>query len=130
MPRNKVLVVDDDRDVVVYLSMLLEDNDYEVQTADSSRAVQKILESFTPDVIIVDVMMPGGSGLNLLVKLRHDPRFGQTPIMFVTGNDQIIEEGGESYLDSYPAVKGPDGVLGKPILPEAFLALVAKLTAG
>ncbi len=123
-------MVDDDPDIVVYLSLLLEDHGYEVQSSSDSRAALAKLETFHPDAVIIDVLMPGRSGLDLLVALRRDDRWCDIPVALVTGNDKVLEDECQSYLGSHPDIRGPEGVLGKPIHPSAFLALVANLTGG
>lgn len=121
---TRVLVVDDDQDTALYLSVLLEDNGYETRTAGDADAALSQLEEFPAEAVIVDVMMPGRSGLDLLVKLRTSPRWSDLPLIVVTGNDQVLEDLGMSYLSSHPGMRGPDAVLGKPVDTEALLRVL------
>jgi CheY-like chemotaxis protein len=113
--RVKVLVVDDDHDTSEYLSALLGDHGYEVRTADDAAGALLQLEEFPADAVIMDVMMPGRSGLDLLVKLRSSTRWKDLRVVVVTGNDRVLEDHGKSYLSSHGGVRGPDAVLGKPL---------------
>ena len=122
--KARVLVVDDDRDTALYLSILLEDHGYEVRTAEDNAAALAALEDFAADKVIMDVMMPGASGLALLVTLRSDPRWAELSVIVVTGNDSVLEDYGRSYLAVHEEMRGPDAVLGKPVDPEALLRLV------
>jgi len=122
-----VLVVDDDPDVVLYLSSLLEDHGYVVETAADSLSALAALGPFGPDAVLIDVLMPGRSGLELLVVLRTDIRWRELPVILVTGCDEILEDDCRSYLDSHDGIRGPDRILGKPIEPAALLASVHQL---
>jgi CheY-like chemotaxis protein len=87
-----------------------------------------MLGRFDPDVILIDVLMPGRSGLDLLVSIRNSSRWCSTPLVVVTGNDQILQDDCQSYLGSHLGVRGPDGVLGKPVDRDSLLAVLACLT--
>ncbi len=125
----RILVVDDDPDILDYLSSLLEDHGYRVRTAASADAALAALPDFQPHTVLVDVLMPGRSGLDLLVRLRLEPRWERVPVVVVTGSDTILEDDCQSYLGSHHGVRGPDGVLGKPVDPGALLAVVRHLTS-
>ena len=122
---KNILIVDDDPDVVVYLTSFLEDHGYQVRSAGDAGKALRVLEDFRPDAILVDVLMPGKSGLDLLVTLRCDPRWQEIPLVIVTGMDKILEEDCQSYLLSQHGVRGPDAVLGKPVDPKTLLAILA-----
>ena len=64
MVGDKILVVDDDPDIVAYLSSFLEDNGYRVASASSASAALSRVEESPPDAILIDVLMPGRSGLD------------------------------------------------------------------
>lgn len=124
----RILVVDDDPDVTVYLSSLLEDNGYRVSQANSAaEALEGMANGSSPDVVIVDVLMPGRSGLDLLVTLRRDARWGKLPLVVMTGMDQILQDDCQTYLGQHREVRGPDAVIGKPIDPATLLRVVDRL---
>ena len=125
----RVLVVDDDPDIRLYLRMFLEDEGFEV--VEASRAVEALTEigAEAPDVVLIDVMMPGRSGLDLLVSLRRHPDHRDLPLIVVTGNDRILEDDCQTYLGAHLGVRGPDGVLSKPVDRAALLAVVRSLCA-
>ncbi len=127
MPKGKILVVDDDLDIVVYLSSFLEDHDYELASAGDNNAALKALHALEPDLVLVDVMLPGKSGLDLLVTIRKDPRWRELPIVMVTGSDKVLADDFKSYLSSHEGIRGPDGVVPKPIDQKALLSLVRSL---
>jgi putative two-component system response regulator len=122
--RKRVLVVDDDQDTSDYLSVLLADNGYDVCAAANQEGALSRLEEFQADTVIMDVMMPGKSGLDLLVKLRSSPRWSDLSLIVITGNDRVLEDHGKSYLSSFKGIRGPDAVLGKPVDPAALLRLL------
>jgi CheY-like chemotaxis protein len=126
---KKVLVVDDDPDVTLYLSSFLDDHGYEVRCANSADAALAALDGLKPDVILVDVLMPGRSGLDLLLTLRRQPRWSAVMLVVMTGMDQILQDDCNSYLGPHRDVRGPDAVLGKPLDPPTLLRVLAKLTA-
>lgn len=127
MRGNKVLVVDDDPDIVDYLSSFLEDNGYEVAAANDSTSARDAVARFRPDAVLIDVLMPGRSGLDLLVNLRSDPRWQNIPLVVITGSDKILQDDCQSYLGSHHGVRGPDGVLGKPVDRKTLLAVLKHL---
>lgn len=127
MAAHRVLVVDDDPDILDYFTSFLEDHGFEVRTAGSAVNALVALEERRPDVVLIDVLMPGKSGLDLLVRLRRDPRWSDIPLVVVTGNDQILQDDCQSYLGYYQDVRGPDGVLSKPIDRNALLAVLDTL---
>jgi CheY-like chemotaxis protein len=122
--RKRVLVVDDDQDTSDYLSVLLADNGYDVRAAANQTAALSKLEEFQADTVIMDVMMPGRSGLDLLVKLRSSPRWSDLSVIVVTGNDRVLEDHGKSYLSAHKGLRGPDAVLGKPVDPAELLRVL------
>ena len=122
--RRRVLVVDDDQDTSDYLAVLLGDNGYDVRTAGNQAAALSRLEEFQADTVVMDVMMPGRSGLDLLVKLRNSPRWSDLSVIVVTGDDRVLEDHGKSYLAAYKGLRGPDAELGKPVDPEALLRVL------
>jgi len=127
---RRILVVDDDPDTVLYLTSLLEDSGYQVESGNDQASALQALDAFGPDLVILDVIMPGRSGMHLLVRIREDERYAGLPLVVLTGDDGILQDHGRSYLGSHDDVRGPDAVLGKPIDHELLLATVQTLTGG
>ena len=126
---SRILVVDDDPDITIYLASFLEDRGFCVRTSQSAASALAEMEPFRPDVVLVDVLMPGRSGLDLLVTLRGDPRWSNLTLVVMTGMDRILQEDCHSYLGSHREVHGPDAVLGKPIDTDTLLLVLERLTA-
>jgi two-component system alkaline phosphatase synthesis response regulator PhoP len=126
-PEARVLIVDDDPDIVDYLSFFLEDEGFEVATANRCSTAREVIEEFRPQVVLIDALLPGKSGLELLVSLRQHPRWSDLPLVVVTGNDKLLEDDCQSYLGAHEGVRGPDGVLGKPVDRKSLLAVIRKV---
>jgi len=126
----RVLVVDDDPDVVDYLTSLLEDHGFGVRSAGDTASAHAALLSYRPDVILIDVLMPGRSGLDLLIALRSSGRNRDVPVVLVTGCDDILEDNCQSYLGTHDGIRGPDRIVSKPVDPEALLEIVRTLSSG
>jgi CheY-like chemotaxis protein len=118
---KRILVVDDDPDIVEYLCTFLGDHGYEVLAADASASALAVLEGTQVDAVVVDVLMPGRSGLDLLVTLRRDPRWRDLRVVVLTGSDHVLEDAGRSYIGLRPGMRGADQVLGKPVDPGELL---------
>lgn len=127
MAGNKVLIVDDDPDIVVYLTSYLGDNGYQTRAASDSNRALETLATFHPDAVLVDVLMPGRSGLDLLCTLRRDSRYRDLPLVVVTGMEELLQDDCQSYLGANSTLRGPDAVLGKPIDPDVLLVVLAHL---
>jgi CheY-like chemotaxis protein len=123
----RVLVVDDDPDVSDYFATFLGDHGYLVESSANAFDALLAIESFRPDVVLIDVMMPGRSGLDLLVTLRRDSRWCELPLVVMTGDDQVLQDEFQTYLRSHGGVRGPEGVLAKPIDRRALLTLLSSV---
>lgn len=124
---KRVLVVDDDPDILLYLHTLLVDHGYDVYTADSTTSAGEALAATSFDLLLLDVLLQGRSGLDLLLTLRKDTRSANLPVVLLTGDDRVIEDRGRSYLASQGAGRGADALLGKPVQPDALLATIRQL---
>jgi DNA-binding response OmpR family regulator len=124
---HRVLIVEDDPDIVDYLSFFLEDEGYEVRSASRCSTARDMMGNFKPEVVLIDALLPGKSGLELLVSLRQDPEWSELPLVVVTGNDELLRDDCQSYLGAHEGVRGPDGVLGKPVDRESLLSVLSAL---
>ena len=127
MVNKRILVVDDDPDIVEYVCTFLEDHGYDAFSADASDSAITELEQESVDLIIVDVMMPGRSGLDLIATLRNDTRWSDLPVVLLTGNDGVLQDGGKSYQGLHAGKRVADGVLGKPLKLDDLLATLMRL---
>lgn len=128
MATSRILVVDDDPDIVEYLGMFLEDHGYEVSSANRSSSALTALDEIEPDAVILDVILPGKSGLDLLVTIRQHERWSSVPIVVLTGNDSIVQDNGRTYLRGHDLERGPDCVLAKPVDQEKLIECLEMLT--
>jgi CheY-like chemotaxis protein len=80
----KVLVVDDEDYIRRLIRYVLEDEGYDVQLASSTDEALDLIRSFQPDIVTVDLMMPGRSGLELLAEMQADPAISSIPSLVVT----------------------------------------------
>ena len=127
MEPRRILVVDDDPDIVEYLGLFLEDHGYEVSSANRSSSALTALEEVEPDAVILDVILPGRSGLDLLVTIRQHERWSSVPVVVLTGNDAIVQDNGGTYLRGHDLERGPDFVLAKPVDQEALITCLSRI---
>jgi len=89
---KQVLVVDDNRNTVEYLSVVLSEHGYDpVSAYDGEEGLEKI-KQLKPDLVVLDVMMPKRSGLTLFKLLRKDEQCKDIPVLMLTGVSDILEE--------------------------------------
>jgi Fe-S oxidoreductase/ActR/RegA family two-component response regulator len=124
-PRGKgrtVLVCDDQPDVVTYLKILLEDNGYQVQTAYSGEECLQKAREIHPDLITLDITMPGKSGVKVFQTLR-DAASGvaNVPVFIVTGVTDFRA------LMYQRTVQAPEGFMKKPIDEDVFVMTVGRI---
>ena len=84
MKKMSVLVVDDSETNLVLLEAILEDDGFDVKIAYSAKDAEVLLKSFTPDLILLDLLMPNENGFDLLKKLKTNNNHQQIPIIIVT----------------------------------------------
>lgn len=130
-PRKRILVVDDEPDVLSYLEMLLRDAGYETLTAQDGTAALELAREEKPDLVTLDVSMPKASGTRFYKEVKTDPALASIPVIVVTavtgyGGDP---RGYEKFLSRRSLVPPPEGFFPKPIDRGAFLEAVGKLLA-
>jgi twitching motility two-component system response regulator PilH len=88
MPINKVLVVDDSKTELMVLSDLLKQNGFTVKTAENADEAFRRLGEEKPDLILMDVVMPGQNGFQLTRAISRDPQYSDIPIIMCTSKNQ------------------------------------------
>ncbi|MBX5456608.1 MAG: response regulator [Thermogemmatispora sp.] len=89
---KRIIVVDDDKETREIITFVLSRNGFEVVTAADGRQLAALLEVERPDLIILDVMMPGLDGYQIFNRLRHDPVLHQIPVIIMTAHAEHIYE--------------------------------------
>jgi DNA-binding response OmpR family regulator len=120
---KKILIVDDEEDVLTYLSAFLKDNNFNVITAiDGREGVQKAI-SEKPDIITLDVSMPEESGVKALRELQNNNSTKHTPIIIITG----LASDFKRFIETRKQVHPPEGYFEKPINRDALLTKIKEL---
>jgi DNA-binding response OmpR family regulator len=89
---NRVIVVDDDKEVQEIVTFALSRNGFEVAVASNGQQLQDVLATNTPDLIILDVMMPGLDGYQIFGSLRKNAATQHVPIIIMTAHAENIYE--------------------------------------
>ncbi len=117
----RVLIVDDDRKIAELLSELLEYEGYEVVSAENGGQALEILDSFDPDVVISDVVMPVINGIELCRQIKSEPRTASIPVLLISG----LRNSADDSIEGLSA--GADDYLDIPFRNEELLVKVARL---
>jgi DNA-binding NarL/FixJ family response regulator len=114
---KKLLLIDDDPNLILLVKDYLEFRGYTVTTAENGREALEILDRELPDMIICDVMMPEMDGYAFVEKIRQDSRFSWIPVMFLSAK-------GQSQDKVRGLTTGADVYMVKPFEPEELVAQV------
>jgi CheY-like chemotaxis protein len=120
--KKRILVIDDDPDVVTFLTVLLEDNGYETVSAFNGVEGLEKARAKRPDLILLDITMPEKSGVRLYRDVRGDEGLKGTPVVMVTG----VWEEFKKFIHTRRQVPPPNGYIQKPIDKQELLDTVAK----
>jgi len=121
---KKILVVDDEPDIVKVLVARLKEQGYAIATAfDGNQAVVQA-EQYQPDLIILDIMMPGMDGTEAAQKLKENPKTERIPIIFLSALQTKTEEkkGGDRI--------GGNVILAKPFEMNILLGKIREMISG
>lgn len=115
--KQKILVVDDESDIVELISYNLTKEGYQVFTASNGKEGVRIAKEVYPDLIILDVMMPEMDGIEACRIMRSLPEFKQTFMVFLTARS-------EEYSEIAGFHVGADDYIAKPIKPRALMSRI------
>lgn len=113
----KILVVDDEPDILEIISFNLRKEGYEVRTAENGLEAISIAKDFVPDMILLDVMMPKMDGMEACKQIRTIPTLKHCFIVFLTARE-------EEFVEVLSFQAGADDFLTKPIKPRALLSRI------
>lgn len=120
MSKQKILLVDDEPDILEMIGFNLEREGFEVYTAPNGRKAVELAKSQLPDLILLDVMMPEMDGMETCRELREDAKLKNTIIAFLTARNEDY-----SQIAGFDA--GADDYISKPIKPRVLISRVKAL---
>jgi two-component system phosphate regulon response regulator PhoB len=137
MPK-KILIVDDEPDIITFISAVLEENGYTSTSAKDGIEGLEALRNEKPDLILLDLMMPKKSGISMFQELRKDPDMSNIPVVVVTGVSDVTGVDFRNFMYKQPLrdekkfveTTGltkytiPDGYIEKPIDPDELIKTV------
>lgn len=120
---RKLLIVDDEDGVRALVRMTLDSINYEIMEAADGEEALKLVKEFRPDLVLLDVMLPDVSGLEVCRRLKADPCLSSTTVVMLTARAQSSDVG-----DAEAA--GADGYFTKPFSPIALTRRVEDVLGG
>ncbi|MCZ2497300.1 response regulator [Xylophilus sp. Kf1] len=120
MPIQKVLVVDDSKTELLFLTDLLQKNGMAVRTAENAEQAMTRLAEEKPDLILMDVVMPGQSGFQLTRTITRNPAYADVPVFMCTSKNQQTDK-------VWGMRQGARAYLTKPVDPAELKARIAEL---
>lgn len=119
MDAKPILIVEDNPINLMLIKTLLSFKGYELRTAGNAEEALKVLETFQPKLILMDIQLPGMDGLELTRQLRANPKFQNVIILAVTA--YAMKGDKEKALAA-----GCDGYIAKPIDSRMFMDIIAE----
>jgi DNA-binding response OmpR family regulator len=116
--KKHVLVVDDEPGIVNVLRIKLRLHGYEVITTTSGAEAIEIIRTQKPDIVLLDILMPGVTGMDVLDRVRT---FSQVPIVVFTAKPDIVQ---------YAMNLGANGSISKPFDPDQLVAKIEAVLLG
>ena len=113
----KILVVDDEPEITEIIDAFLDNAGYKVTVENTPNKAVELARRLKPDLILLDIMMPGVDGYTICNRLKEDPAMANTPVIFLTGKDSKDDQG-----RSFQA--GGDMFIKKPFSCERLLEIV------
>lgn len=126
-PRTRIAVIDDERDVLTFLQLALEDAGYEVLASSAPVTVLSELQVFAPDLICLDLLMPERMGLSLFLEIRRMPALRRVPVVILSGLASASRP--LDGLDLDEGVVPPAAYIEKPIDLAGLLSTMRHLLA-
>ena len=120
MPIQKILLVDDSKTELHHLSEILLKRGFQVRTAENGEEALKRLAEEKPDLILMDVVMPGQNGFQLTRTITRDARFTGVPVIMCTSKNQETDK-------VWGMRQGASDYVVKPVKAEELLAKIKAL---
>ena len=118
-----VVVIDDEPDLTRYIESILQDHGFETRTANEARTGEDLILESPPDLICIDLMMPGRSGIQLFARLKKNETTRDIPLIMITGiKEQMNIDWGE--IAAGLKSRKPEGFVEKPVDPVRLMRVV------
>ena len=121
--RNKILIVEDEPDVLTYLETLFRDHGYDTIPASDGKEGFELAKTQKPDLITLDITMPGQSGIGTYCQYKNDSDLNNIPVVIITATTDSIK----SYHERLKGIPYPEGFVPKPIKPEELLKKISSI---
>jgi len=135
---KRILIIDDEPDIVTFLSAVLEENGYSSLSAKDGVEGLEVIRKERPDLILLDLMMPKKSGITLFQELRNDPKMSDIPVVVVTGVSEVTGVDFRNFMYKRPLKDEkkfvettgltkytvPNGYVEKPIDPDELIKAI------
>ena len=144
----EILIVDDSEDNVDFITEILEEHGFRHRVANNGAEAMARLRESRPDLVLLDIMMPGKNGVFVFKDIKGNPEFAQIPIVFVSGASEATgvdmatgtEKPKDSFTDDHARGVGgqihrklnklkPDGFVEKPVDPPVLIETIRRLLA-
>lgn len=119
---KRILLVDDEPNIIIPIEFLMKQQGFQVEKAYSGAEALTRMQQYLPNIVILDVMMPGMNGFEVAQQIRNNPRFENTRIIFLTARG-TTEDKWKGYA------KGGEAYLTKPFDNDELVQLVNELVA-
>jgi CheY-like chemotaxis protein len=130
MPK-KILVIDDEPDIITFLGALLRKNGFQVcEASDGVEGMKKVIEE-KPDLVCLDLLMPERTGIKMYREMRRDDQLRNVPVIMVTGIEAVEPWGFKGFKEFLQerSIPAPEGYIEKPVDKELFLKAVKEVLA-
>ena len=143
---QKILIVEDEEPTILFISQILENHDYQYSVARNGREALESMKADPPSLVLLDIMMPRKSGVNVYQQMKKDQDLEKIPIIIVTGVSHVTgvdmktgeEEVKETYGDDFARGFGaiikekldsftPEDFIEKPVDPPVLLAKIKEI---
>lgn len=122
MPHKKILIVDDEPNIVISLEFLMQQSGYEVAIARNGEEALEKIASFEPDLVLLDIMLPLLNGFEVCQRIRENPQWNRTKVIMLSAKGREIDV-------SKGIALGADAYVTKPFSTKDLIAQVQRLLA-
>lgn len=127
MAAKKILIIDDEPDVVAYLTAVLKSGGYKPYSAGDIKAAMDLIKKVNPDLICLDIVMPKETGISFYIRLQQEKEFKHIPVMIISGIIDSDKFNFRSYVKD-ESIPEPECYMEKPIDIKNFIWNIEQLT--